>query len=100
MNAFSLISKHPVSIIFYLIYLSLFVLSFISDWNYQQEIIRNHGVRVGGVREFNALLLLYPIAILFIIISSVNALHKENNKFYLLLIAFIIIPLVIYSNIF
>jgi hypothetical protein len=83
-----------------LIYLSLFIMSFLSDWNYHQEIIRNHGVRLGGVREFNALLILYPTAILFILISSANVLRKENNKFYLWLIALIIVPLIVYSNLF
>ncbi len=99
MKPFLFFGKYPTSIIFYLIYIFLFVMSFISDWKYQQEIIHNHGVRIGGVREFNALLLLYPIAIVFIIVSSANALRKENNKFYLWLIAFIIIPLVVYSNV-
>lgn len=100
MKAFLLISKYPVSITFYLIYLSLCIFFFISDWNYHHEIIRNHGMRIGGVREANGLvLILYPMAIVLILVSLINALQKEDNKFHLWLIAFIIVPLVIYSNI-
>jgi len=101
MKAISLACKYPISIISYAIYFSLGIFFFMSDWNYHQEIIRNHGVRIGGVREANGLVLvLYPIAITFVIVSIANALSKENNKFYLWLIAFIIMPLVIYSNVF
>jgi hypothetical protein len=76
------IKQHPTSVIFYIIYCLL--------W-YSTYGLIFHPMREGG------LLVLAGIftAIVFIIISLVNASQTNNYKFYLWLIVFIVIPVVI-----
>ena len=97
-SPWQIFAKYPASIICYLIYITLAILGYISDQQYKMAIERNHGVRIGGVREFSAPMLIYPLAVIFLIVSSANAIAAKENKFYLWLILFILIPLIVITN--
>lgn len=76
------IKQHPYSVFFYLIYCWL--------W-YGTYIIILHPIKDGGLLVFSGML----TAMLFIIVSLLNAYHSKQYKFYLWFIVFIVIPVAI-----
>lgn len=96
MYLWNLFVKHPVSLIFYFIYVRLFVLSLIRERAYYTIIRQNHGVWPCGVREDGLLIPLFGG--IFFLISCANAIASKKNTFYLWLIVFIIVPLLAWTH--
>ena len=82
--------KHPVAIIFYLIYFLIFISSVNTELNFKRILIENHGKWPYGVREWDGGLLIL-FAIIFSIVIIVNAAVSKRPRFYLWLLLFIII---------
>jgi hypothetical protein len=93
------LSKHPVLIIFYLVYFLLFISSVKDELDYERIVKQNGGRWPYGVREWDGVLLVL-VGFIFIFISCINAIaYSKQTKFYLWLILFIIIPLGIWAHI-
>lgn len=99
-TAFKTFKKHPVSILFYILYSYILLTNYIDERQYQLELIHNHGKRIGGVREYVAVLP-FLVGLLFIIVSLINAaIFKDQRKFYFWLCLFIVLPYLLMANYF
>ncbi len=94
-TAWQIIKKYPISIISYLLYFKIFISSSIQQLEYERIVRQNGGKWPYGAREWEGVLVV-AIAIILIIVSSMNAIIRKSKAFYLLSILLIIIPLIIY----
>jgi hypothetical protein len=85
--------KHPVAIIFYLLYLWTCISAVMEEFEYERFYAANgkwpDGLPKCGLPPF------LVFAVVFFFISCAYAIAAKENKFYLWLIAGIIIPIVI-----
>jgi hypothetical protein len=96
-NIWQEIAKHPISIIFYLIYSGVLISCYLRGQEYER-MLKLHGNNwPHGVREDGLLPFIY--AFIFGLVIGGFAIGAKENKFYLWLLPFIIIPIIILGNI-
>jgi predicted permease len=87
--------KHPISIIFYLLYGWAVISEYLSTREFEWKIA--HG-QTTHMREWGGVLP-FLMGFIFIIVTMANILAKKDQmKFYICLLILIIIPLIVLDN--
>lgn len=96
-NLWQIFTKHPIAIIFYIIYLWILISCYLRGLGYQ-KMLKLHGENwPHGVREDG--LVPFIIAVIFGLVIGGYAIGAKENKFYLWMLPFIIIPIIVLGNI-